>query len=68
MIDAPIYKKKLPQIWIEDDKFVIESSTFTYVISIENKQKRKNADPLKVLFRLCKRMDSESIQQTYAVN
>jgi len=57
MIDSPIYKKKLPQIWIEDDKFVIESSTFKYVIK----------DDIKLLFKLCRRFKSEAINQTYGV-
>ena len=55
MIDAPIYKKKLPQIWIEDDKFVIESSTFKYVIE----------DDIKLLFKLCRRFSADTINQTY---
>ena len=28
MNDFPIYKKQLPQVWLEDDKFIIESSRF----------------------------------------
>lgn len=58
MIDVPIYKKKLPQIWIDDDNFVIESSTFKYVLK----------DDIKLLFKLCRRFKSEAIQQTYGVN
>ena len=58
MIDAPIYKKKLPQIWIDDDKFVIESSTFKYVLT----------DDIKLLFRLCRRFKSDAIQQSYGGN
>ena len=54
--DFPIYKKKLPQIWIEDDKFIIESSSFRYVI----------CDDLKLLFKLCRRFKSDAINQTYA--
>jgi len=65
MIDFPIHKKRLPQIWIEDDQYIIESSTFRFVISTANKQKRKTADPLRVLFSLCKRMDTEAISETY---
>ena len=30
--DFPIYKKQLPQVWLEDDKFIIESDSFRYVI------------------------------------
>ncbi len=64
MMDT-IYTKKLPQIWIEDDQFIIESSTFKYVIPTENKQRRKTADPLKILFKLCRRMDAQAIKQSY---
>jgi hypothetical protein len=53
-----IYKKKLPQIWIEDDKFVIESPSFRYVID----------DDLKLLFKLCRRFKSDAINQTYATS
>jgi hypothetical protein len=55
MIDAPIYKKKLPQIWIDDDKFVIESSTFKYVIH----------DDIKLLFKLCRRFSKETVNSTF---
>ncbi|MAA57048.1 MAG: hypothetical protein CL855_01020 [Cryomorphaceae bacterium] len=53
--DFPIYKNKLPQIWLEDDKFVIESDSFRYEI----------ADDLKLLFKLCRRFKSDAIKQTY---
>ena len=56
--DFPIYKKKLPQIWMEDDKFIIESSSFRYVI----------CDDLKLLFKLCRRFKSDAINQTYVTN
>ena len=56
MIDAPIYNKKLPQIWIDDNKFIIESSTFKYIIE----------DDIKLLFKLCRRFKKESIDATYA--
>ena len=55
MNDFPIYKKQLPQVWLEDDKFIIESSSFRYVIE----------DDLKLLFKLCRRFKSEAIKQTY---
>ena len=55
MNDFPIYKKQLPQIWMEDDKFIIESSSFRYVIE----------DDLKLLFKLCRRFKSQAIKQTY---
>ncbi len=55
MIDFPIYKKQLPQIWLENDNFIIESSSFRYVI----------ADDLKLLFKLCRRFKSQAIKQTY---
>ena len=53
--DFPIYKKKLPQIWMEDDKFIIESSSFRYVIK----------DDLKLLFKLCRRFKSDTIKKSY---
>ena len=53
--DFPIYKKKLPQIWMENDKFIIESDSFRYVI----------ADDLKLLFKLCRRFKTDAIKQTY---
>ena len=56
--DFPIYKKQLPQVWLEDDKFVIESSSFRYVIK----------DDLKLLFKLCRRFKSDAIAQTYVTN
>ena len=55
MIDFPIYKKQLPQVWLENDNFIIESSSFKYVIK----------DDLKLLFKLCRRFKSEAIKQTY---
>lgn len=58
MNDFPIYKKQLPQIWMEDDKFIIESSSFRYVIE----------DDLKLLFKLCRRFKSQAIKQTYITN
>ena len=54
--DFPIYKKQLPQVWLEDGNFIIESSSFRYVI----------ADDLKLLFKLCRRFKSDAIAQTYA--
>jgi len=56
--DFPIYIKQLPQVWLEDDKFVIESDSFRYVI----------ADDLKLLFKLCRRFKSDAIAQTYTTN
>ncbi len=53
--DFPIYKKQLPQIWIEDDYFIIESSSFRYVIK----------DDLKLLFKLCRRFKSDTIKKSY---
>ena len=55
MNDFPIYKKQLPQVWLENDNFIIESSSFKYVIK----------DDLKLLFKLCRRFKSEAIKQTY---
>ena len=57
MNDFPIYKKQLPQVWLEDGNFIIESSSFRYVI----------ADDLKLLFKLCRRFKSDAIAQTYAI-
>ena len=65
MSNLPVYTKRLPQIWIEDDQYVIESSTFKYVISTANKGKRKSSEPLKVLFSLCRRMKTDAIESTY---
>ncbi len=56
--DFPIYKKQMPQVWLEDGNFVIESSSFRYVIK----------DVLKLLFKLCRRFKSDAIAQTYATN
>jgi len=56
--DFPIYKKQLPQVWLEDGNFIIESSSFKYVIK----------DDLKLLFKLCRKFKSEAIKQTYATN
>ena len=58
MNDFPIYKKQLPQVWLEDDKFIIESSSFRYVI----------ADDLKLLFKLCRKFKTDTIAQTYVTN
>tara|TARA_B100001059_G_C17824297_1_gene580360 strand:+ start:562 stop:768 length:207 start_codon:yes stop_codon:yes gene_type:complete len=65
MPDLPVYTKQLPQIWIENDQYIIESSTFKYVINTANKGKRKRSEPLKVLFNLCKRMKTDAIEATY---
>ena len=65
MIDAPVYNKPLPQIWIEDDNFIIESNSFRYCISAVNKRGYKSSDPLKLLFKLCRRMTKDSIDSTY---
>ena len=65
MIDAPTPKKPLPQIWIENDQFIIESASFRYCINTENGSRYKNADPLKVLFKLCRKMSMEAITSTY---
>ena len=56
LLNVPIYKKQLPQVWLEDGNFVIESSSFRYVIK----------DDLKLLFKLCRRFKSDAINQTYA--
>ena len=58
VFDLPVYKKQLPQIWMEDGKFIIESDSFRYVIE----------DDLKLLFKLCRRFKSDAIAQTYATN
>ena len=64
--EFPVYKKQLPQIWIEDDNFIIESETFRYAIRTETSSKKKRKQPLNILFALCKRMDANSIESTYA--
>jgi len=56
LLNVPIYKKQLPQVWLEDDHFIIESSSFRYVI----------IDDLKLLFKLCRRFKSDAIKQTYS--
>jgi hypothetical protein len=58
MNDFPIYKKQLPQVWLEGDKFIIESDSFRYVI----------ADDLKLLFKLCRKFKTDAIAQTYVTN
>jgi len=58
LLDSPVYKKKLPQIWLEDGKFIIESDSFRYVI----------VDDLKLLFKMCRRFKSDAIAQTYSTN
>jgi len=65
--DFPIYKKQLPQIWLEDDKFIIESSSFRYVIDARGDW-NVNKDDLKLLFKLCRRFKSDAINQTYVTN
>ena len=65
MIDFPTHTKQLPQIWIEDDQYIIESPTFRYSISTINKRGLKSSEPLKLLFRLCKRMKADAIKETY---
>jgi hypothetical protein len=54
--DFPIYKKQLPQVWLENGNFIIESSSFKYVIK----------DDLKLLFKLCRKFKTDAIAQTYA--
>ena len=58
IFDLPVYKKQLPQVWLEDDKFIIESDSFRYVIE----------DDLKLLFKLCRRFKTDAIAQTYVTN
>lgn len=65
MIDFPTHTKRLPQIWIEDDEFIIEAPSFKYTLSTVNKRGRKSSEPLKLLFRLCKRMKTDAINETY---
>ena len=55
LLDLPVYKKQLPQVWLENGQFIIESDSFRYVI----------ADDLKLLFKLCRRFKSDAITQTY---
>ena len=65
--DFPIYKKQLPQIWLEDDKFIIESSSFRYVVDARGDWD-VNKDDLKLLFKLCRRFKTDAIAQTYVTN
>jgi hypothetical protein len=65
MINSPIYKKKLPQVWIEDDNFIIESPTFRYVIKTDTTSTKKKLQPLNILFALCRKMNANSIESTY---
>jgi hypothetical protein len=58
VFDLPVYKKQLPQIWMEDGKFIIESDSFRYVIE----------DDLKLLFKLCRKFKTDAIAQTYVTN
>lgn len=64
--EFPVYKKQLPQIWIEGDNFIVESPTFRYVIKTHTTSKKKREQPLNILFALCKKMDTKSINSTYA--
>lgn len=64
-MDIPVYRGHLPQIWIENDQFVIESQSFRYVIETANDFKRKSADPITVLFKLCRRMNADAVAATY---
>jgi len=66
ILDCPDYKKALPQIWIEDDHYVIQSPDFNYRIStVPYRHRRKVLDPITVLFKLCRKMKSNAIQSTY---
>ena len=65
--DFPIYKKQLPQIWLEDDKFIIESSSFRYVVDARGDWD-VNKDDLKLLFKLCRKFKTDAIAQTYVTN
>ena len=63
IMELPIYKgRQLPQIWIEGEAFIVESPSFRYVIQLEN---NRVGDPVKLLFKLCRRMKTEAIKSTY---
>ena len=66
LTELPIHRKPLPQIWIEDNHFIIESSSFKYVIKTTTNSKKKREQPLNILFSLCKKMDAKAIESTYA--
>ena len=55
--DIKRLQKGMPQIWIEADLFIIESSNFRYQI---------NSEKLDVLLRLCRRMKADAIRSTYS--
>ena len=65
MDNLPVFTKPLPQIWIENNQFIIESESFRYSIQTETTSKFKNKDPLTVLFKLCRRMKQDAIASTY---
>ena len=68
ILDCPDYNKALPQIWIEDEHYVIQSPDFNYRISTvptKRPYSRKVLDPITVLFKLCRKMKSDAIQSTY---
>lgn len=66
ILDCPDYTKALPQIWIEDDHYVIQSADFSYRINCLSPTPFKCRDPLHLLFKLCRRMKADAIQSTYA--
>ena len=55
--DIKKLRNGMPQVWIEGDSFIIESSNFKYEINSEN---------LDILLRLCRRMKADAIRSTYA--
>lgn len=68
ILDCKDYKRALPQIWIEDDHYVIQSADFSYRISTVPTKRpfsRKVLDPITVLFKLCRAMKADAIQSTY---
>ena len=55
--DVKKLQKGMPQVWIDGDSFIIESSNFRYQI---------NSEKLDVLLRLCRRMKADAIRSTYS--
>ena len=57
--DIKKLQKGMPQIWIEGDSFIVESSSFRYQI---------NSEKLDVLLKLCRRMKADAIRSTYSLS
>ena len=67
LIDLPVPSKRLPQIWIENDCFIIKAANYSYCINVENDRRGKKADPIKMLMSICRRMTPADIESTYTL-